>query len=74
LIKLAESYVDPSVELALDKLFEKEQAEVLKSLQEVTTFRRVSNCSRFLTIWAKLLKKINGDGCGSALFYGRSRF
>jgi hypothetical protein len=74
LVKLAESYVGPSAELALDNLFEKEQAGVLKVLQEVTTFKRVSNCSRFLSNWAKLLKTINGDGCGSAFFYGRARF
>ena len=60
--------MDPAVELALENLFDLEHAPVLKSLQDANTFKRVSNCSRFLCSWSKLLKKINGDGCGSARF------
>jgi len=73
LCKLAESYIDGDVEVCKDELFNTEHLGILKKLTDTNNFKRLSNCSRFLTSWAALLKRINGDGCGTIAYYGRSR-
>ena len=66
MVKVALSSLSSDIDVKKDKLFDKDNADVLKNLKDPATFKRLSNASRILSNWATLMNKVNADGCGNA--------